>query len=177
MREMMIERRSTTALPCQTPPITPRKTLKRRTPKPDIHITEIGNYIFGKTLGEGNFAKVKLAKHRITGIEAAIKIIDKKAFDLSKLSKLNREVRVMKLLHHPNIIRLYEVIETKSRMFLVMEYARGGELYDYIVSHGRFSEDEARKKFRQIISAVSYCHSKRVIHRDLKVGITFFQPV
>jgi MAP/microtubule affinity-regulating kinase len=75
----------------------------------------------------------------------------------------------MKLLHHPNIVKLYEVIETKSTMFLVMECATGGELYDYLVVHGKMKEKDARDKFRQILSAVNYCHKKRVIHRDLKV--------
>ena len=75
----------------------------------------------------------------------------------------------MKSLHHPNIIKLYEVIETKNTVFLVMEYASGGELYDYLVVHGKMKEREARAKFRQILSAVSYCHKKKIIHRDLKV--------
>lgn len=82
-----------------------------------------------------------------------------------------REVRIMKMLHHPHIVKLYEVIETKHTVFLVMEYASGGELYDYLVVHGRMKEKEARIKFRQILSAVSYCHKMRVIHRDLKVWI------
>jgi MAP/microtubule affinity-regulating kinase len=88
---------------------------------------------------------------------------------MKQLDKLYREVRIMKMLNHPNIVKLYEVIETRDEMFLVMEYASGGELYDYLVSHGRMLEDIARTKFRQILSAVSYCHQKRVIHRDLKV--------
>ena len=75
----------------------------------------------------------------------------------------------MKMLHHPNIVRLYEVIETNSTLYLVMEYEKGGELYDYLVAHGKLKEKEAREKFRQILSAVSYCHRKKVIHRDLKV--------
>ena len=100
--------------------------------------------------------------------QVAIKIIDKTSLDEKKLSKLYREVRMMKLLHHPNIVKLYEVIETKYTIFLVMEYVSGGELYDYLVVHGRMKEKEARAKFRQIVSAVSYCHKKRVIHRDLK---------
>jgi MAP/microtubule affinity-regulating kinase len=75
----------------------------------------------------------------------------------------------MKLLYHPNIVKLYEVVETKSTVFLVMEYASGGELYDYLVVHGKLKEKDARVKFRQILSAVSYCHKKKVIHRDLKV--------
>jgi MAP/microtubule affinity-regulating kinase len=136
---------------------------------PDANLASIGNYVFQKTVGEGNFAKVKLAKHKLTGQEVAIKIIDKTSLDEKKLSKLYREVRIMKLLHHPNIVKLYEVIETKHTIFLVMEYVSGGELYDYLVVHGRMKEKEARAKFRQIISAVSYCHKKRVIHRDLKV--------
>ncbi len=101
--------------------------------------------------------------------QVAIKIIDKTTLDEKKLNKLYREIRIMKLLHHPNIVKLYEVIETKNTVFLVMEYASGGELYDYLVVHGKMKEKEARAKFRQILSAVSYCHKKKVIHRDLKV--------
>ncbi|KND04485.1 CAMK/CAMKL/MARK protein kinase [Spizellomyces punctatus DAOM BR117] len=141
---------------------------KDDTNNPDLNLQSIGNYVFQKTVGEGNFAKVKLAKHKLTGVEVAIKVIDKTTLDEKKLSKLYREVRIMKLLHHPNIVKLYEVIETKSTVFLVMEYASGGELYDYLVVHGKMKEKEARAKFRQILSAVSYCHKKRVIHRDLK---------
>ncbi|KAI8818707.1 kinase-like domain-containing protein, partial [Fimicolochytrium jonesii] len=141
---------------------------KDDTSNPDVHLLAIGNYHFQKTVGEGNFAKVKLAKHKLTGVEVAIKIIDKTTLDEKKLGKLYREVRIMKLLHHPNIVKLYEVIETKHTVFLVMEYASGGELYDYLVVHGKMKEKEARAKFRQILSAVSYCHKKRVIHRDLK---------
>ncbi|TPX41494.1 hypothetical protein SeMB42_g05552 [Synchytrium endobioticum] len=141
---------------------------KDDTNNPDINITSIGNYAFQKTVGEGNFAKVKLAKHKLTGAEVAVKVIDKTTLDEKKLSKLYREVRIMKMLHHPNIVKLYEVIETRHTVFLVMEYASGGELYDYLVVHGKMKEKEARAKFRQILSAVSYCHKKRVIHRDLK---------
>jgi MAP/microtubule affinity-regulating kinase len=97
-----------------------------------------------------------------------VKIIDKTSLDEKKLGKLYREVRIMKMLHHPNIVKLYEVIETKNTMFLVMELSSGGELYDYLVVHGKMKEKEARAKFRQILSAVSYCHKKKVIHRDLK---------
>jgi MAP/microtubule affinity-regulating kinase len=101
--------------------------------------------------------------------KVAIKVIDKTQLDEKKLGKLYREVRIMKMLHHPNIVKLYEVVETKSTLFLVMEYCSGGELYDYLVVHGKMKEKEARQKFRQILSAVHYCHKKRVIHRDLKV--------
>ncbi|KAG4100259.1 Pkinase-domain-containing protein [Neocallimastix lanati (nom. inval.)] len=135
---------------------------------PELSIASIGNYVFQKTVGEGNFAKVKLAKHKLTGVEVAIKIIDKTRIDEKKLGKLYREVKIMKFLNHPNIVKLFEVIETKNTLFLVMEYSSGGELYDYLVVHGRMKEKEARVKFRQILSAVNYCHNKRVIHRDLK---------
>ncbi|XP_063920284.1 serine/threonine-protein kinase MARK2-like isoform X3 [Zophobas morio] len=128
----------------------------------------IGKYKLLKTIGKGNFAKVKLAKHVPTGKEVAIKIIDKTQLNPSSLQKLFREVRIMKMLDHPNIVKLFQVIETEKTLYLVMEYASGGEVFDYLVLHGRMKEKEARSKFRQIVSAVQYCHQKRIIHRDLK---------
>ncbi|XP_058613176.1 serine/threonine-protein kinase MARK2 isoform X10 [Onychostoma macrolepis] len=128
----------------------------------------IGCYRLLKTIGKGNFAKVKLAKHVLTGKEVAVKIIDKTQLNSSSLQKLFREVRIMKLLNHPNIVKLFEVIETDKTLYLVMEYASGGEVFDYLVAHGRMKEKEARAKFRQIVSAVQYCHQKCIVHRDLK---------
>ncbi|XP_035289313.1 serine/threonine-protein kinase MARK2-like isoform X17 [Anguilla anguilla] len=128
----------------------------------------IGNYRLLKTIGKGNFAKVKLARHVLTGKEVAVKIIDKTQLNSSSLQKLFREVRIMKLLNHPNIVKLFEVIETEKTLYLVMEYASGGEVFDYLVAHGRMKEKEARAKFRQIVSAVQYCHQKCIVHRDLK---------
>ncbi|XP_022707269.1 MAP/microtubule affinity-regulating kinase 3-like isoform X2 [Varroa jacobsoni] len=128
----------------------------------------IGRYRLLKTIGKGNFAKVKLARHLPTNKEVAIKIIDKTQLNQSSLQKLFREVRIMKMLSHPNIVKLYQVIETEKTLYLVMEYASGGEVFDYLVAHGRMKEKEARAKFRQIVSAVQYCHQKRIIHRDLK---------
>ncbi|KAL3285057.1 hypothetical protein HHI36_019181 [Cryptolaemus montrouzieri] len=128
----------------------------------------IGKYKLLKTIGKGNFAKVKLAKHVPTGKEVAIKIIDKTQLNPGSLLKLFREVRIMKMLDHPNIVKLFQVIETEKTLYLVMEYASGGEVFDYLVLHGRMKEKEARAKFRQIVSAVQYCHQKRIIHRDLK---------
>uniref|UniRef100_A0A667ZB07 non-specific serine/threonine protein kinase n=1 Tax=Myripristis murdjan TaxID=586833 RepID=A0A667ZB07_9TELE len=113
-------------------------------------LPHIGNYRLLKTIGKGNFAKVKLARHILTGRE------------------LFREVRIMKGLNHPNIVQLFEVIETDKTLYLIMEYASGGEVFDYLVSHGRMKEIEARAKFRQIVSAVHYCHQKNIVHRDLK---------
>ncbi|XP_063167948.1 MAP/microtubule affinity-regulating kinase 4 isoform X3 [Candoia aspera] len=109
----------------------------------------IGNYRLLKTIGKGNFAKVKLARHILTGREVAIKIIDKTQLNPTSLQKLFREVRIMKGLNHPNIVKLFEVIETEKTLYLVMEYASAGEVFDYLVSHGRMKEKEARAKFRQ----------------------------
>ncbi|XP_036925274.1 serine/threonine-protein kinase MARK1 isoform X3 [Sturnira hondurensis] len=128
----------------------------------------IGNYRLQKTIGKGNFAKVKLARHVLTGREVAVKIIDKTQLNPTSLQKLFREVRIMKILNHPNIVKLFEVIETEKTLYLVMEYASGGEVFDYLVAHGRMKEKEARAKFRQIVSAVQYCHQKCIVHRDLK---------
>ncbi|XP_078138808.1 serine/threonine-protein kinase MARK1 isoform X2 [Centroberyx gerrardi] len=128
----------------------------------------VGNYRLLKTIGKGNFAKVKLARHTLTGREVAVKIIDKTQLNPTSLQKLFREVSVMKILNHPNIVKLFEVIETEKTLYLVMEYASGGEVFDYLVAHGRMKEKEARAKFRQIVSAVQYCHQKRIVHRDLK---------
>ncbi|KAM9003695.1 serine/threonine-protein kinase MARK1 isoform 3-T3 [Sarcophilus harrisii] len=165
----------------------------------------IGNYRLLKTIGKGNFAKVKLARHVLTGREVAVKIIDKTQLNPTSLQKLFREVRIMKILNHPSIVKLFEVIETEKTLYLVMEYASGAfsplhhrlppctryrsmmlsealrsllnsggdsgtasEVFDYLVAHGRMKEKEARAKFRQIVSAVQYCHQKCIVHRDLK---------
>ncbi|XP_055025776.1 MAP/microtubule affinity-regulating kinase 3a isoform X1 [Misgurnus anguillicaudatus] len=133
----------------------------------DVHPL-VGNYRLLKTIGKGNFAKVKLARHILTGSEVAIKMIDKTQLNPTSLQKLSREVTIMKNLNHPNIVKLFEVIETEKTLFLVMEYASGGEVFDYLVAHGRMKEKEARAKFRQIVSAVQYCHQKHIVHRDLK---------
>uniref|UniRef100_H2SX25 non-specific serine/threonine protein kinase n=1 Tax=Takifugu rubripes TaxID=31033 RepID=H2SX25_TAKRU len=118
----------------------------------------VGNYRLLKTIGKGNFAKVKLARHILTGREVAIKIIDKTQLNPNSLQK------VIRLL----LVKLFEVIETERTLYLVMEYASGGEVFDYLVAHGRMKEKEARAKFRQIVSAVQYCHQKHIVHRDLK---------
>ena len=114
-------------------------------------VPHIGKYRLLKTIGKGNFAKVKLAKHIPTGKEVAIKIIDKTQLNPGSLQKLFREVRIMKTLDHPNIVKLFQVIETEKTLYLVMEYASGGEVFDYLVLHGRMKEKEARAKFRQVI--------------------------
>ncbi|XP_044251523.1 serine/threonine-protein kinase MARK2 [Drosophila takahashii] len=127
-----------------------------------------GVYKIIKTLGKGNFAKVKLAIHMPTGREVAIKVIDKTTLNASARQKLYREVKIMKLLNHPNIVRLFQVIESERTLYLVMEYASRGELFDHLVKNGRMRERDARVIFRQLVSAIQYCHGKSVVHRDLK---------
>ncbi|CAG9762053.1 unnamed protein product [Ceutorhynchus assimilis] len=128
----------------------------------------VGFYDIERTIGKGNFAVVKLARHRITKTEVAIKIIDKSQLDASNLQKVYREVDIMKRLDHPHIIKLYQVMETKNMIYLVSEYASQGEIFDYIARYGRMSEEQARIKFWQILSAVEYCHNRNIVHRDLK---------
>lgn len=130
--------------------------------------SQIGKYKLLKTIGKGNFARVMLARHMLTNSDVAIKIIDKTQLNPNSLEKLFREVSIMKILSHPNIVKLYEVIETDKTLYLVMEYVNNGEVFEYLVKNGRMKENVARQKFRQIVSAVQYLHSKKIIHRDLK---------
>jgi len=130
---------------------------------------QIGQFILGKNLGIGAFGKVKLAIHAVTGHKVAVKILNKgKIKQLGMEEKVQREINILHLCTHPHIIRLYEVIDTPTDIFLVNEYVSGGELFDYIVSKGRLSADEARNFFHQIVSGVEYCHFQKIVHRDLK---------
>ncbi|KAJ8747620.1 hypothetical protein K2173_014435 [Erythroxylum novogranatense] len=130
----------------------------------------LGKYELGRTLGEGNFGKVKLAKNIDSGLPFAVKILEKKRIiDLKTTHQIKREIATLKLLKHPNIVRLHEVLASKSRIYMVLEYVTGGELFDRIASSGRLSEAEGRKLFQQLIDGVSYCHNKGVFHRDLKL--------
>ncbi|XP_070024307.1 SNF1-related protein kinase catalytic subunit alpha KIN10-like isoform X2 [Nicotiana sylvestris] len=127
------------------------------------------NYKLGKTLGIGSFGKVKIAEHTRTGHKVAVKILNRRKIrNMDMEEKVRREIKILRLFMHPHIIRLYEVIETPSDIYVVMEYVKSGELFDYIVEKGRLQEDEARNFFQQIISGVEYCHRNMVVHRDLK---------
>ncbi|KAE9604763.1 putative protein kinase CAMK-CAMKL-CHK1 family [Lupinus albus] len=134
---------------------------------------KIGNvlmqkYEFGKLLGQGNFAKVYHARDLRTGDNVAVKVIDKeKVLKVGLVDQTKREISIMRLVKHPNVLQLYEVLATKTKIYFIIEYAKGGELFNK-VAKGRFHEDMARKYFQQLISAVDYCHSKGVYHRDLK---------
>ncbi|XP_006272910.2 maternal embryonic leucine zipper kinase [Alligator mississippiensis] len=124
-------------------------------------------YELYETIGAGGFAKVKLARHLLTGEKVAIKIMDKLALG-DDLPRIKIEIDAMKNLSHQHICRLYHVMETPKKIFMVLEYCPGGELFDYIISKDRLSEEEARIFFRQIISAIAYVHSQGYAHRDLK---------
>ncbi|GMN47087.1 hypothetical protein TIFTF001_016264 [Ficus carica] len=129
----------------------------------------VGKYEVGRTIGEGTFAKVKFARNSETGEPVALKILDKEKVLKHKMAEqIRREVATMKLIKHPNVVRLYEVMGSKTKIFIVLEFVTGGELFDKIVNHGRMREDEARRYFQQLINAVDYCHSRGVYHRDLK---------
>jgi 5'-AMP-activated protein kinase, catalytic alpha subunit len=125
-------------------------------------------YEVGRLLGQGTFAKVYHARNIVTSQSVAIKVIDKdKIFKVGLMEQIKREISVMKLVRHPNIVQLYEVMATKSKIYFVLEYVKGGELFSKIAK-GRLREDAARKYFQQLISAVDFCHSRGVYHRDLK---------
>lgn len=126
-----------------------------------------GLYHLRETIGSGGFAKVKLAYHALTGEKVAIKIMDKRALG-EDLPRVKTEIEAMKNLCHQHICKLYQVIETEHKFYMMLEYCPEGELFDYIVSKDRLEEDEARIFFRQIVSAVAYIHSQGFAHRDLK---------
>ncbi|KAL2749886.1 maternal embryonic leucine zipper kinase-like isoform X1 [Vespula maculifrons] len=126
-----------------------------------------GLYELEKTIGSGGFAKVKLGIHVATGEKVAIKIMDKTALG-DDLPRVKLEVEALKTLLHQHICKLYQVIETDTYYFMVIEYCSGGELFDHIVERNRLTESESRKFFRQIVSAVAYLHSLGYAHRDLK---------
>ncbi|WQF83241.1 Putative serine/threonine-protein kinase, active [Colletotrichum destructivum] len=154
--------------------------------------THIGPWLLGKTLGKGSSARVRLCKHRLSGELAAVKIVPKKTayliqagslaelhdYDDSLPEKINgemrvplsieREVAILKLVDHPNVMKVYDIWENRSEIYLVLEYVEQGDLFDYINNNGRFTEEGAMFLFRQMMSALQYCHSFNICHRDLK---------
>jgi 5'-AMP-activated protein kinase catalytic alpha subunit len=129
----------------------------------------IGHFILKEKLGEGTFGKVRLGTHILTGEKVAVKILEKnKILGQDDKTRVEREIKILKCLRHPNIIQLYSVIQTVSTIYLIMEYAPGGELFDYIVNKKKLSELEACKFYQQIISGIDYLHKLRIAHRDLK---------
>ncbi|CAB0029630.1 unnamed protein product [Trichogramma brassicae] len=131
-------------------------------------VVRVGYYALGETIGKGNFAVVRKATHIVTGSMVAIKIIDKTRLSEENLAKIFREVSIMKRLNHKHVIKLYQVMETEKMIYLVTEYAEGGEIFDYLVKNGRLKENEARRIFCQIVQAVLYLHKNGFVHRDIK---------
>ncbi|XP_018026338.1 serine/threonine-protein kinase BRSK2 [Hyalella azteca] len=132
------------------------------------HQQFVGPYRLEKTLGKGQTGLVKLGTNCITGKRVAIKIINREKLSESVLQKVEREIAIMKLIEHPHVLGLYDVYENKKYLYLVLEHVSGGELFDYLVKKGRLTPKEARRFFRQIISALDFCHSHSICHRDLK---------
>lgn len=127
-----------------------------------------GKYELGRLLGYGTFAKVYHARNLASGKSVAMKVVGKeKVIKVGMMEQVKREISVMKMVEHPNIVELHEVMASKSKIFFAMELVRGGELFSKIAK-GRLKEDVARHYFQQLISAVDFCHSRGVYHRDLK---------
>jgi len=141
----------------------------------------IGPWILGECVGKGASGRVKIAKHRRTGQLAAVKIlpvaplVNSRASLATQQAKsdkqrlgIDREITMMKLMNHPNIMRIYDVYEGDKELFLVLEYVEGGELFDFLVNRGRLPPNEALIYFRQIVYGLNYAHTFSIIHRDLK---------
>ncbi|PSN67085.1 Pkinase-domain-containing protein [Corynespora cassiicola Philippines] len=133
--------------------------------------SRFGNYILGQTLGEGEFGKVKMGWKKDSSVEVAIKLIRRETLggNQNRLQKIYREIHILRGLEHPNIVRLHEMVETERHIGIILEYASGGELFDYILNHRYLKDGAARRLFAQLISGVGYLHKKGIVHRDLKL--------
>ncbi|KAI9620385.1 hypothetical protein KEM48_008172 [Puccinia striiformis f. sp. tritici PST-130] len=173
------QRKSEPPRPSRGQGVTDLKEARSRVKKEDPRL--VGPWKLGKTIGKGFSGRVKIAKHTVTGHPAAVKIVPRHLLPNSRMSinqagahadkrllGIEREIVIMKLIDHPNVMRLYDVYENSHEIYLVMEYVEGGELFEYLVSRGRLSEDEALNYFQQIIRGVDYCHRFNICHRDLK---------
>ncbi|KAL3114573.1 hypothetical protein niasHT_014380 [Heterodera trifolii] len=147
-----------------------------------LHINDAriaGLYDLEHTIGKGHFAVVKLARHVFTGEKVAVKVIDKTRLDPVSQAHMMQEVRCMKLVQHPNIVRLYEVIDTQTKLFLILELG-DYDMYEWVMRRpyekGGGGEAEAQLYFSQIVKAINYCHKLHVVHRDLKPeNVVFFE--
>ncbi|RHY30428.1 hypothetical protein DYB32_006933 [Aphanomyces invadans] len=156
------------------------------TAKPDAMVKKVGKYEIGKTLGEGTFGKyvyvsmiaVKYAVNTETDERVAIKVLDKDKIQKQNMgAQIKKEISIMKMVRNRHVVVLKEVLASRTKIFIVLELITGGELFDKIVSEGRFNEETARFYFRQLVNGVEYCHSQGVCHRDLKPGMHLFHHV
>ncbi|KFY33692.1 hypothetical protein V494_07405 [Pseudogymnoascus sp. VKM F-4513 (FW-928)] len=133
--------------------------------------TKFGEYFLGNTLGEGEFGKVKMGWKQEGGVQVAIKLIrrDSVGTNPTRLAKIYREIAILREISHPNIVRLHEMVETEKHIGIILEYASGGELFDYILNHRYLKDNAARRLFAQLVSGVGYLHKKGIVHRDLKL--------
>ncbi|CAI5456066.1 unnamed protein product [Caenorhabditis angaria] len=138
------------------------------TPRRRIGLEKIGLYDVGRVIGRGNFATVRIGRHRIAKTKVAIKSIDVSKLDKENLVKIEREVQILKTIDHPHIVKTYEIMRHDRMIYIVTEYCSGGELYDTLIEKGRVPENQARKWFAQTASALQYLHSRGIVHRDLK---------
>ena len=131
---------------------------------------QLPGYLLGAVVGEGGFCKVRAGIHQVTGAKTAVKLIDKtKLTDVNDRKRVGREIRVLKRLTHESIIRLFDVVDGRDKMFVVMEYADGGSLLDHVRARKRLSERESARMFRQMCAGLMYCHANGVVHRDVKL--------
>ena len=133
--------------------------------------TKFGEYVLGQTLGEGEFGKVKLGWKKDGSVQVAIKLIRRESLGTnpSRLPKIYREISILRELSHPNIVRLHEMAETDRYIGIILEYASGGELFDFILNNRYLKDNAARRLFAQLVSGVGYLHKKGIVHRDLKL--------
>ena len=143
--------------------------MTQESPQNNPYSYTIDNFKIEKTIGEGTFGKVKLGVHIPTGEKVAIKILEKdKIQDNEDLERITREIKFLKILKHPNIIQIFQIIEDKKNYYLIMEYAQCGELFTHIVNNKRLNETEAALFYTQLIQALAFIHKHRIVHRDIK---------
>jgi len=126
------------------------------------------DYEILQVIGKGAFGEVKKVIHKLTGDIRAMKIIKKDKVDEAYLRSLNTEISILKQLDHPNIVKLYEIYQDTKNIYLITEFLGGGELFDLILKTKHFNENIAARIMKQVFSAVGYCHSKNIVHRDMK---------
>lgn len=149
-------------------PTHPTKTLSSGSTSSKPPARRVGKYVLGKTLGQGTFGKVKFATDTETGKGVAIKVMDKAKIRANNMGEqIKKEISIMKLIKHPSVIQLLEVLASATTIYIVLELVTGGELFDKIIEEGHFEEDEARHYYQQLMGGIAHCHSHGVCHRDL----------